>query len=149
MNLESIFGKSRVSSCPVASKSLVYFQQQPESEIFQIKTDSPILQQSKQLVVYEIGKSFQFELVKQKEKSAVKYYSPVTAQRYLTGWGQEFGGIAVQITNNENHPVEIFYFELLPWYLKVYFHTLSVSLNNEPIDPYHSIFHCLFGTCLN
>ncbi len=67
------------------------------------------------------------------------HHSQLLVQRYFTGYGQEFGGIAVHIFNYANYAVNITYFELIPWYLRVYFHTFTIHVNNVKYDPMTSM----------
>lgn len=55
-------------------------------------------------------------------------------QRYFTGYGQEYGGIAVHIRNHKNVAVNVTYFEMVPWYLRLYFHTFSIYFNDTQVD---------------
>jgi phosphatidylinositol glycan class T len=52
----------------------------------------------------------------------------VFAHKYLTGYGHERGGVTVNIFNNMNETQEIDYFDSVPWFLKLYLHTLKVSV---------------------
>ncbi len=54
-------------------------------------------------------------------------FPTLEVQRYFTGYGQEFGGIAVHLTNTGNTPLNITYYEVLPWFLRVYFHTFHIT----------------------
>lgn len=47
--------------------------------------------------------------------------------RQITGYGQERGGMHITITNPYSHPLRIVYLESLPWFLRPYMHTLSLS----------------------
>ncbi|KAI9918254.1 hypothetical protein PsorP6_011934 [Peronosclerospora sorghi] len=52
----------------------------------------------------------------------------VSVHRFVTGYGQVRGGIVVQLTNN--HPsckMRVTYHDVIPWYLRVYFHTFRVT----------------------
>ncbi|KAI8920236.1 hypothetical protein PhCBS80983_g05531 [Powellomyces hirtus] len=52
----------------------------------------------------------------------------IDAHRYQTGYGGERGGLAVDLRNH--HPtadLDIIYFEAIPWYLKLYLHTLRAE----------------------
>jgi phosphatidylinositol glycan class T len=60
--------------------------------------------------------------------------------RYQTGFGQERGGLAVDIYNNMDHAVEIVYLETIPWILKLYLHTLKVVQNGLDITNDKSIY---------
>ncbi|KAJ3329845.1 hypothetical protein HDU76_007039, partial [Blyttiomyces sp. JEL0837] len=55
--------------------------------------------------------------------------SPVTVHRHLTGYGRERGGIAVSFFNHNKEKSEsITYLETVPWFLKLYMHTLDISI---------------------
>lgn len=61
---------------------------------------------------------------------------PLTATRFQTGYGQATGGIACIIYNN--HPTKeivISYLEVIPWFIRTYFHTLKVEhFQSLPMD---------------
>ncbi|KAF0730599.1 hypothetical protein Ae201684P_021714 [Aphanomyces euteiches] len=60
----------------------------------------------------------------------------VSGHRYLTGFGQIQGGIGLRLANT--HPtdtIRVSYHESMPWYLKVYFSTVKISVNGEEVDP--------------
>lgn len=62
--------------------------------------------------------------------------SVISSHRYQTGFGQFDGGFVVRLMNN--HPtlsLNVTYFDAIPWYVRVYFHTLRVALNGHPISP--------------
>jgi phosphatidylinositol glycan class T len=52
----------------------------------------------------------------------------------VPGYGEELGGISVDITNNENRPLTIHYYDSVPWYLRLFFHTLKFHINNTKVD---------------
>ncbi|KAJ8523991.1 hypothetical protein ON010_g17128 [Phytophthora cinnamomi] len=52
----------------------------------------------------------------------------VSAHRFVTGYGQVSGGFAVQLKNN--HPscgMHVTYHDVIPWFLRVYFHTFRAT----------------------
>lgn len=49
------------------------------------------------------------------------------AHRQMTGYGQERGGMHIVITNPHPHSQRVVYLESLPWFLRPYMHTLSIS----------------------
>ncbi|OQR83045.1 GPI transamidase component [Achlya hypogyna] len=64
--------------------------------------------------------------------AAKSTWSSVSAHRYLTGYGQVRGGIAIALHNRDTKtPVRVSYDETIPWYLRVYFSTLRVALNGR------------------
>lgn len=57
------------------------------------------------------------------------------AHRFLGGYGQDQGSLVCEITNWNEESVQIVYTESIPWYLRVYLHTLSIKANNQTITP--------------
>ena len=62
--------------------------------------------------------------------------SPLLVSRWLTGHGQERGGIQILLKNTSPSPIEIVYLESLPWFMRPYLHTLraTISGNATQID---------------
>lgn len=58
---------------------------------------------------------------------------PLSVSRWLTGHGQERGGLRVLLTNTSPSPLEIVYLESLPWFMKPYLHTLQATVQGKPI----------------
>jgi phosphatidylinositol glycan class T len=60
----------------------------------------------------------------------VKPETPVLyAERSFTGHGQEHGGVQAILTNPGDEPVEFVYMESLPWFMRIYLHTLSARIS--------------------
>lgn len=54
--------------------------------------------------------------------------SPVlTAARFQSGTGQERGGIVAELRNTGTQAITVVYLEVVPWYLRLYLHTLTVT----------------------
>jgi len=51
----------------------------------------------------------------------------LTATRYQSGTGQERGGITAELRNSGSREVTVVYLEVIPWYLRLYLHTLQVT----------------------
>jgi phosphatidylinositol glycan class T len=64
------------------------------------------------------------------------YQSPsLLASRSFSGYGQERGQIEVLLRNSE--PVQertVTYFDVLPWFIKPYLHTLSIEVEADDFD---------------
>lgn len=60
--------------------------------------------------------------------------TPITAHRYQTGYGQFEGGLRLSITNNADHRIAIRYYDAIPWYFRIYFHTMKIALNGVQLD---------------
>lgn len=63
----------------------------------------------------------------------------IYADRSLMGHGQESGGVQAILTNpSPDKEVEFIYMESLPWFMRVYLHTLTTRIDGVP-GPDHSI----------
>lgn len=57
---------------------------------------------------------------------------PLYAERSFTGYGQERGGVQTILTNpSSSQTAEFIYMESLPWFVKIYLHTLKVKINGK------------------
>ncbi|KJZ71730.1 hypothetical protein HIM_08872 [Hirsutella minnesotensis 3608] len=52
------------------------------------------------------------------------------AERSFTGHGQEHGGVQAILTNPSDAEVEFVYMESLPWFMRIYLHTLSTRISS-------------------
>lgn len=59
--------------------------------------------------------------------------APVSLTRSSLGHGEVNAGVLAQIVNHENVPLNVTYFEYLPWYLPIYFHSLRTFLDSTSI----------------
>lgn len=66
--------------------------------------------------------------------------SPLTVSRWLTGHGQERGGLQVIMKNTSPNPLQLVYLESLPWYMKPYLHTLRATINGIPTTLNHLLY---------
>lgn len=58
---------------------------------------------------------------------------PLYAERSFTGHGAERGGVQTILTNpSPDAEVEFVYMESLPWFMRIYLHTLSACLDSSP-----------------
>jgi phosphatidylinositol glycan class T len=53
------------------------------------------------------------------------------ADRSFTGYGQEHGGVQAILTNPSDEEVEFVYLESLPWFMRIYLHTLSTHISTS------------------
>jgi phosphatidylinositol glycan class T len=61
--------------------------------------------------------------------------SLLLVNRYLTGIGEEFGGIAVDFINANPQNVSVIYYDVFPWYMRVYMH--SITFQNGDIKSFY------------
>jgi len=68
-------------------------------------------------------------------------HSPVvTVTRHLVGTGQERGAIRADIRNTGGSPLTVVYLDTLPWYLRLYLHTLTLTSGGEKVEPVSTLF---------
>jgi phosphatidylinositol glycan class T len=59
-------------------------------------------------------------------------------KRFLVGHGHQKGGIVTKVFNNDpTNAINIVYFDVLPWFLRVYLHSLVImdSSSGKKVDP--------------
>ena len=54
---------------------------------------------------------------------------PIYASRSLSGYSQDSGGFRIDIFNPTNDDLDVVVFETFPWFVKLYLHTLSITVN--------------------
>lgn len=65
----------------------------------------------------------------------------IRATRYAAGYGQEKGRLVTKIFNRASKSIPVVLFDVLPWYLRVYFHTLVVTNSNgNTVEPLRKEF---------
>lgn len=63
---------------------------------------------------------------------------PLIASRSLTGYSLDQGGLRVAFKNpSASQPVSFNYFETLPWFIRLYLHTLTVEGDGEIVKRYY------------
>lgn len=65
-------------------------------------------------------------------KDLVRPIQPLLyAERSFTGQGQQHGGVQAILTNPNPYEVEFVYLESLPWFMRVFLHTLSTRISTS------------------
>lgn len=59
--------------------------------------------------------------------------TPLHVSRALTGYGQDRGGLRSVFRNPSNQPVELVYFESLPWFMRVYLSSLALESDDSDL----------------
>lgn len=80
---------------------------------------------------------FEMAIPQQTIETNARPEPPLYAFRSFTGHGQERGGVQTLLTNpSPTNPIEFVYFEILPWFMKPYLHTLAARIStNATSDP--------------
>lgn len=70
---------------------------------------------------------------------------PLYAERSLTGHGQERGGVQTILTNpSDTEDVEFVYMESLPWFMRIYLHTLEARIVGPPNGKQESVIQDIY-----
>jgi hypothetical protein len=59
----------------------------------------------------------------------------ILARRYVSGFGQQQGGLVMHFENKNKKDIAVSYYQAVPWFMKLYFHTLKIVQNGAQIDP--------------
>ena len=54
---------------------------------------------------------------------------------YMPGAGHEWGGLEVQLHNCEGKPLRVLYLDMVPWFVRIYLHTLRIEAVGEEGNP--------------
>ncbi|XP_033342210.2 phosphatidylinositol glycan anchor biosynthesis class T isoform X1 [Megalopta genalis] len=68
-------------------------------------------------------------------KVSLNYPSILYANRYIIGYGQERGSLVTKLYNNYWQPLDVVLLENIPWYLLVYFHSVTITCEGQQIVP--------------
>lgn len=137
-NLKQLFGIGLAGTCPVADNSQVFVDLSLDDMSLnpaphrKIQTGSG--SNTRKFGVYDM-KVWQEEgnlrnlgvTHSRKHVYGVVRQPVVTASRYQSGIGQERGGITTLLKNNAITAITVVYLEVIPWYLRLYMHTLAIT----------------------
>ncbi|KAI7850757.1 GPI transamidase component PIG-T [Circinella umbellata] len=129
-SLKEVFDRVLHGACPVADNSRVHIIQDDLNAKLSPELNNP-------LEGYDL-KEVQDELDIRMTWSENSFHYPlepaypiVSANRYFTGYGQERGGLEITIHNRNDKALPVIYYDSIPWYLKLYLHTLQVIVIDE------------------
>ncbi|KAK6174398.1 hypothetical protein SNE40_017684 [Patella caerulea] len=150
-SLKKILGDVLSSRCPLASSSKIFVDTTsniPKS-IFTLSPDPDSVEtitrggEKRQYAVYDVGLQTAGGRVLNlgaKYDNPVQHNDiippPIYAQRYITGYGLEQGGVTCLIYNNLDTNLTVIYMETLPWFTRFYFKSLTIVNQNKQIHPY-------------
>lgn len=133
--LSEIFGSKMRGSCPLSDDDAesVCIEVDNEAQIYTAGNAVERKMDSGFKRCFKTDKNEDFELVlpRQDKKAYPLKQPPIYAERTFTGHGQEHGGVQSILWNPSDKDVEIVYMELLPWFMKVYIHTLILNLDGQ------------------
>ena len=159
-SIVKFFGTSLKEECKLASSSKIYVETTVNdtdnsynlSPLPETSIESDFQGEKRRFAVYDVKKmiqhnrnnnvnKFNIYSMYQKEYIYKKVNPPyITAHRYITGYGVYLGGITCRITNSLTKAQNVTYLDVIPWYLRIYMHTLSITSNNVEIKP-RKLYH--------
>ncbi|XP_074605753.1 phosphatidylinositol glycan anchor biosynthesis class T [Brevipalpus obovatus] len=152
-----LFGSTLKESCPLASKSEVFV----ETTLNDTRNPHTISPTPHNIIVEESSSGkrtfFQYDverlLTESKRANSSKFNifsvyqhekiyddispPPISASRYITGYGVHQGGITSRISNNAHKSKTVVVLDVIPWYLRIYLHTMKITCNGEDLKPSH------------
>nr|XP_020471354.1 GPI transamidase component PIG-T [Monopterus albus] len=150
-SLFKMFSRTLTEACPLASSSKIYIDitDNPQWEQFELSPATPLLSQAlvlgdrRTFSVYDLTQQITFGtvrslnlLIRWKSNEGDMLRPLLHAERYVAGYGLQTGEIHTLMYNN--HPYRSFPVLLLdsvPWYLRLYIHTLTVTSKGKHNKP--------------
>ncbi|CAJ1085458.1 GPI transamidase component PIG-T [Xyrichtys novacula] len=150
-SLFKMFSRTLTEACPLASSSKIYIDitDNPEGEQFEVTPATPLLSQAvvlgdrRTFSVYDLTQQITFGtvrslnlLIRWKSSEGDMLRPLLHAERYVAGYGLQTGEIHTLMYNN--HPYRSFpvlLLESVPWYLRLYIHTLTVTSKGKDNKP--------------
>lgn len=143
-SFKKLFGQGLNGKCPLASKSNVYvdlsstakhnYELTPEpDEVVTSVRGGYVTDFAK----YDIPPYFLSVSARYDDDFQLTVNNPpaLHANQYLTGYGQERGGIVTKIYNNHWASLDVVLLQNVAWYVPVYLHTLKIVSNGQIIEP--------------
>uniref|UniRef100_A0A3Q3WKP3 Uncharacterized protein n=1 Tax=Mola mola TaxID=94237 RepID=A0A3Q3WKP3_MOLML len=150
-SLFKMFSRTLTEACPLASSSKIYIDitDNPQGEQFELSPATSLLSQAvvlgdrRTFSVYDLTQRITFGtvhslnlLIRWKSSEGHTLRPLLHAERYVAGYGLHVGEIHTVMYNN--HPYRSFpvmLLELVPWYLRLYIHTLTVTSKGKENTP--------------
>ncbi|KAG7310932.1 hypothetical protein JYU34_003772 [Plutella xylostella] len=137
-SLRKLFGQGLPGGCPLASSSQIYVDiTSNDTQPFKLtpQPDKIITSQrggsDTKLALYNIKPDGVMMNLAAKygntDKIIVPQPPPLHFNRYVLGYGKEFGGIVTEVTNNYRSPISIVLLENAPWWLPIQLSTLRIN----------------------
>jgi len=88
------------------------------------------------IAVYNLNGIFHLSAIVPRPKIVVSELRPLLyTDRFITGFGQEYGGLVTRIYNDHKSSIIATVIENIPWFLPIYYHTLKVTSNGVRVIP--------------
>jgi len=135
-SLRKMFGTGLFSTCPLADYSKIYVDTSSNTTVPFILSREPDYYVRDDVAVYELNGVFHLSALVPKPKALVSELRPLLyTDRFITGFGQEYGGLVTRLYNEYALPITVTVIENIPWFLPIYYHTLKVTSNGVHVTP--------------
>ncbi|CAH8831999.1 unnamed protein product [Trichobilharzia szidati] len=134
-SIKSILGSEFRGSCSASDSSRVFILKSYEDVDVNLNSAMNLHYPSNYvLAAYstkDLSPSFISSPFTVNEQKSTSYPLPlISATKYVTGSGNVRGGVKAVLTNRADFDTKIIYFDLIPWYMQVFFSSLKIySLN--------------------
>lgn len=137
--LSQVFGRPMKGTCPLTDPDVppVCVQIPQSRDIYTTEGAREIRSQNSRCYSLDTNAELTLMLVKPESQDEDKILNkPETpllyADRSFNGHGQEHGGVQAILSNPSDTDVEFVYMESLPWFMRIYLHTLSARIADSP-----------------
>lgn len=135
-SLRKMFGTGLFKTCPLADYNKLYVDTSSNSTVPYLLSQEPDYFLKDNIAVYNLNTIFHLSAVVPRPKIAISELRPLLyTDRFITGFGQEYGGLVTRIYNEHRLPVTATVIENIPWFLPIYYHTLKVTSNGVRVNP--------------
>lgn len=135
-SLRKMFGTGLFKTCPLADYSKIYLDTSSNSSVPYLISQEPDYVLKNNIAVYNLNGIFHLSAIVPRPKIVVSELRPLLyTDRFITGFGQEYGGLVTRIYNDHKSPIIATVIENIPWFLPIYYHTLKVTSNGIRVIP--------------
>ncbi|XP_025207034.1 GPI transamidase component PIG-T isoform X2 [Melanaphis sacchari] len=135
-SLRKMFGTGLFKTCPLADYSKIYLDTSSNSSVPYLISQEPDYILKNNIAVYNLNGIFHLSAIVPRPKIVVSELRPLLyTDRFITGFGQEYGGLVTRIYNDHKSPITATVIENIPWFLPIYYHTLKVTSNGIRVIP--------------
>ncbi|CAG9827835.1 unnamed protein product [Diabrotica balteata] len=140
-SLRKLFGLGVNKKCVLVDKSEIYVDTTDQSIELEPSPDQTVTSirggQTSILQKYVVSNQFLNIYAKHlnPDTLSLNFPPPLHANQYLSGYGQERGGIVTKIFNNHWQELDVVLMQNIPWFIPIYLHTLKVTANGKDIKP--------------
>jgi GPI-anchor transamidase subunit T len=141
-SIRSLFGIGITSSCPLAFTShIIVDNSNGELQLSQSVPHEKAVKGSKTYTVFDVERILvggSTNIIANYKKSTAKVPRSVPllhATRFVTGYGQENGEIVTRIRNEHSQRATVIFYDVIPWYLRIFFHKLKITQGGKVVSP--------------